>query len=64
MAVCIAGDQHGEFPHYVIVDDGVIDLANPLGTELSYTNIEILDTDEMPEAVTDEMVSWLRARGI
>lgn len=64
VAVCIAKAGKTEFPHYVIVqDDGIIDLSNPLGEELSYSKVEILDADEMPELCWDgEAMSWLKTR--
>ena len=66
VAVCIARAGRTEFPHYVIVQDGdVIDLANPLGEQLDYTEVEILNADEMPELCWDgEATDWLRARRI
>ena len=64
IAVCTASDEIGSFPHYVIWDAGIIDLTNPFDHELTYTDIEILDADEMPEAVNDAMLTWLRDRGI
>ena len=66
IAVCIAHTKDGtEFPHYVIWDGSIIDLANPLGEELTYTDIEILDADEMPELCDDrEAIDWLKERSI
>jgi len=63
VAVCIASVGDTEFSHYVIVQDGaIIDMANPLGESLTYTEVEILDTNEMPELCDDyEAVSWLKA---
>src|SRR3990167_3877491 len=54
VALTIARTQDGvEFPHYVIVQNGaIIDMANPLGETLEYTQLEVLDADEMPEIVT------------
>ena len=66
VAVCTAKAGKTEFTHYIIVDDGaIIDLANPLDEELAYGNIEILDSDEMPELNHDrEAIEWLVTRGI
>ena len=62
VAVCIAD---GTFTHYVLVDGGIIDLANPFDEPLTYTDLEILDADEMPELCWDgEAIEWLRARGV
>ena len=63
IAVCIAKAGDTEFPHYVIIQDGdIIDLANPLGEPLDYTEIEVLDSDEMPELCHDgEAIEWLKA---
>jgi len=63
VAVCIARAGATEFTHYIIVSDGdIIDLANPLGEELSYHEIELLDTDEMPECIDEAEIAWLRER--
>ena len=64
VAACIARSGHTEFPHYIIVqDDGIIDLANPLGEPLTYHDIEILDAGEMPDLCWDrEAINWLRKR--
>jgi len=62
VAVCIAkaeGMTYG-FTHYVIVDGGIIDLANPLGEELEYSQVQVLDNDEMPELVTQADIDCLR----
>ena len=64
VAVCTASDGQVDFPHYVIWDDGIIDLTNPFDDELTYTDLVILGDNEMPEAVTDAMIDWLRERGI
>ena len=64
VAVCTAhtaGDDMG-FSHYVIISDGIIDMSNPLDEELTYTNIEILNADEMPDLVDAEVIDWLRER--
>jgi len=63
VAICIAHTQDGtEFPHYVIWDDGIIDLANPLDEELIYTDLEILNPGEMPELISQAEIGWLRER--
>ena len=63
IAVCIAHTENGtEFTHYIIWDDGIIDLANPLGEELTYTDLDILDHDEMPELIAQTEIDWLKAR--
>lgn len=66
VAVCVAEMRDSVFPHYIIVSDGsIIDLANPLGEPLYYTEVEILDADEMPELCWDgEAVGWLRGRDV
>lgn len=66
VAICIARAGNTEFPHYIIVDDdSIIDLANPLGEPLTYTDIDILDTNEMPELCQDrEAVDWLETRRV
>jgi len=65
VAVCSATDGKVEFPHYVLVDgDAIIDLANPLDAELTYSEIEILNRDEMPELVDAEVIDWLRAHHV
>ena len=63
IAICIARAANGtEFTHYVICDDGIIDLANPLGEELTYTDLDTLDHDEMPELIGQTEIDWLKAR--
>lgn len=53
------------FPHFVIMQDGVIiDLTNPHGETLIYTEIELLDPDEMPDLVNQDMIDWLKERRI
>ena len=66
VAVCLAETRDGSFPfsHYVIWDDGIVDLANPFDAPLHYTDIEILDADEMPECVDSREIDWLRERGV
>ena len=63
VAVCTATDGTVEFTHYVIVQGGaIIDLANPLGEPLEYSDLDTLDADEMPELVTRLDIRWLRER--
>lgn len=64
VAVCMAQAGQAEFSHYVIVQDrAIIDMANPLGEDLIYSEVEILDADEMPELCWDgEAVGWLKER--
>ena len=63
IATCIAHTANGtEFTHYVIWDGGIIDLANPLGEELTYTDLDILDHDEMPELIDETEINWLKER--
>ncbi len=65
VAVCTASDGLTEFTHYVLVDAGeIVDWANPLGEPLTYTDIEVLDADEMPELVEQDVIAWLRERGV
>lgn len=66
VAVCTADDgtEYG-FTHYVIIQDGwIVDLANPLDAELDYSDVEVLDADEMPELVDAAAIEWLRERGV
>ena len=65
IAVCQASfqDDLGGFTHYILIDDGIIDLTNPTGEELTYNEIEILDADEMPEFCgTAQAINWLREK--
>ena len=62
IAVCTARAGQTEFPHYIIIDDGIIDMANPLDETLTYTDIDILDSDEMPELIDESVIAWLEAR--
>ena len=62
VAVSIARIGKTEFPHYIILDGGIIDLANPLDGEIEYTEIEALDADEMPDLVDATEIAWLRER--
>jgi len=64
IAVCIARFPNGvEFTHYILIDDGIIDLTNPTGEELTYHEIDILNADEMPELCdSPEPIDWLRER--
>lgn len=66
VAVCTASDGKVEFTHYVIITtDGIVDLANPLDCELTYTDLDILNDDEMPELCDDrEAIDWLAEREI
>lgn len=65
IAICIAHTNNGtEFTHYVIWDDGIIDLANPLDEELTYTDLDILNPDEMPEMIDQAKIDWLKERMI
>jgi hypothetical protein len=61
VAFCYAHTSDGtRFPHYVIVQDGaIIDLANQMGERLTYTDVQILDDSEMPEAITEDDVNWM-----
>jgi hypothetical protein len=63
IAVCQAkesGDDMG-FTHYIILQGAaIIDLANPLGEELEYDEIERLDSGEMPECIGRTEIDWLR----
>ena len=61
VAIAMASDGVTTFAHYIIIQDGsIIDLANPLDTELTYTEVEVLDSDEMPELVDAATIAWLR----
>lgn len=64
VAICTAVDPivGTEFSHYIIVDDGVIDLTNPFDNELTYQDIEVLDTDEMPDLVGEKELRWMREK--
>lgn len=64
VAVSFASDGQTEFTHYVVMRDGaIVDLTNPMGEELFYSEVEILDSDEMPELCEDgKAVSWLKER--
>lgn len=64
IAACTVRLTDGEeFAHYVIVQDGaLIDLANPLDEPMAYLEIEILETDELPDLVGSEEIEWLRNR--
>lgn len=64
VAVCIASDGRVEFPHYInIVDgNGIVDFTNPMDSELTYREIEILDDDEMPDLVDDAVIRWIAER--
>ena len=63
VAVCTAKAEGTWFTHYIIIQDGaIIDLANPLDEVLEYTEVEILDADEMPEMVDADAIAWLRNR--
>jgi hypothetical protein len=61
IAVCNARTQDGtEFGHYVIIQDGgIIDLTNPFGEEMEYSDIVLLDPDELPEIVDQESIAWM-----
>ena len=65
IAVCIATDGDIEFPHYVIVQQwgdtlNIIDFTNPFDNELTYSEIDILGPDEMPEMVDNNLIEWFR----
>jgi hypothetical protein len=63
IAVCQAHETSDDlgFTHYVILQgNAIIDLANPLGDDLEYTEIERLDAGEMPECIGQAEVDWLR----
>lgn len=64
VAITTATTANGtEFGHYVIVtDDGIIDMTNPFDDELSFSEIEILGADEMPELVDAEVIDWIQER--
>ena len=65
VAVCQARqDTRPAFTHYInLTDDGwITDLCNPLDEELTYTEVDVLNDDEMPELVGPVEVDWLRAR--
>ncbi len=60
MARCEDGT---EFGHYVILDQGdIIDLSNPFDEELTYSEVEPLRDDEMPDLVSRDVLDWMRAR--
>lgn len=67
VAVCTAHDGDADelgFTHYIILSDGdIIDLANPFDDDsLIYRDIEVLDSDEMPECIGEVEVEWMRQR--
>jgi len=62
IATCIAktGDMVHGFTHYVIWNNGVIDMSNPFGEPLTYSEIDVLGSNEMPELVTRADVSRMK----
>jgi len=64
VAVCVAHAGDTKFTHFVIVDGGIIDLANPLDEPLTFTDLDVLDADEMPELCNEKTVEWLRQRNV
>lgn len=62
IAACTVQLTDGEeFPHYVIIQDGaIIDLANPLDEPMTYSEIDILESDELPDLIGNEEIGWLR----
>ena len=62
VAVCTAKtkDMVYGFTHYVVWDNGIIDMANPFGESLTYSDVDVLGPSEMPELVTQADLSQMK----